>query len=471
MGLALSEWHDTWRWALLIGLPTGLIPALMIFTAPGSRLTRSLVAAALIIFAALHIHQAGGATEFHFGIFVLLAFLLIYRDWFVIIVGAAVAAVHHFSFHFLQEWGYGVMCFTKPGLVTVLVHAVYVVIEAAVLAYLAILLQREAIQSAELDARVAALSASGEGVIDLSAQSEGATTPSTRLLQKMLTDLRSSIISIRNGSGTITDTVEQLTRISTQIAQSSQLQSESAASTAATVEQITVSINSVAANAADASQLSAHSLIQTQQGNQSVAVMIEEIERVQSSVTLIASSVKEFIDSTRVIAGMTQQIKDIADQTNLLALNAAIEAARAGDQGRGFAVVADEVRKLAEKSAQAANEIAQVTNLLNQKTTTVESTVQSGLQSLQSTQEQVQRVSEILTEAGASVEKSSHGVNDIASSVAEQSIASTEIARNVERIAQMSEENRAAVETNTQGTVRLMQMAKELQSAVSKFKI
>jgi methyl-accepting chemotaxis protein len=256
-----------------------------------------------------------------------------------------------------------------------------------------------------------------------------------------------------------------------QISRGSQEQSEAAASTAAAVEEITVSISSVANNTEEVRKLSEKSLRQTQQGNQNVTAMIGEIGRVQEAVQQIAGSVKEFVDSTRAIAGMTQQVKDIADQTNLLALNAAIEAARAGEQGRGFAVVADEVRKLAEKSAQSANEIDRVTNALNQKSTHVEATLLMGLRSLQTTQEQVERVSAVLTEAGESVAQSSHGVSDIAASVGEQSQASNAIARNVEKIAQMSEENHAAVSSNTQDLAHLEQLARELQTAVSRFRV
>ena len=279
------------------------------------------------------------------------------------------------------------------------------------------------------------------------------------------------IRQVNNSAGTVSATAASLSASSAQIEHGSQAQSEAAASTAAAVEEITVSISSVASNTEDVRKLSERSLQQTRLGNQNVASMVGEIERVQEAVRLIASSVVEFVESTRAIAGMTQQVKDIADQTNLLALNAAIEAARAGEQGRGFAVVADEVRKLAEKSAQSAGEIDRVTSSLNQKSTDVEATVQQGLHSLQATQEQVERVSAVLTEAGALVEQSSAGVNDIASSVQEQSVASNEIARNVENIAQMSEESHAAVESNAEQIVRLEQLARELQGAVQRFKV
>ena len=133
--------------------------------------------------------------------------------------------------------------------------------------------------------------------------------------------------------------------------------------------------------------------------------------------------------------------------------------------------MADEVGKLAEKSARSASEIDQVTNSLNQKSTSVEAVVQTGLRSLQATQEQVERVSVLLTEAGEAVLQSSHGVNDIAVAVSEQSLASTEIARNIEKIAQMSEENHAAMHSNSQGIARLESVSKELQAVANKFKV
>ena len=288
---------------------------------------------------------------------------------------------------------------------------------------------------------------------------------------KLIKGFSSIIKQVTDNARAVSGTAETLSASSLQIATSTQGQSAAASSTAAAIEEMTVSISSVAANTDDVRKLSERSLEKTKEGNQSVTVMINEIQNVQEAVKQIAGSVKEFVDSTRAIAGMTQQVKDIADQTNLLALNAAIEAARAGEQGRGFAVVADEVRKLAEKSAQSANEIDRVTNSLNQKSSDVEATVQSGLRSLQATQEQVERVSEVLAEGGEAVTRSSQGVNDIAVAVGEQSLASNEIARNVERIAQMSEENFAAVESNNQDIVHLEQLAKELQMAVSRFRV
>jgi methyl-accepting chemotaxis protein len=104
------------------------------------------VAAALMTFSALLIHQANGMLELHFHIFVCLAFLLTYRDWTVPVVAAAVIAVHHVLFMFLQNGGGSVFAFpvghqTSFGIVAL--HAGFVVMETGVLVWMSLKLARE----------------------------------------------------------------------------------------------------------------------------------------------------------------------------------------------------------------------------------------------------------------------------------------------------------------------------------------
>ncbi|WP_293747025.1 hypothetical protein [uncultured Paraglaciecola sp.] len=94
--------------------------------APEATMTKHVSALATMIFAALHIHQTNGLIEVHFEIFILLAFLIIYKDWRVFITAILVVAVHHISFYFLQVNDVGVYIFDQDRLAftTVIIHAV-----------------------------------------------------------------------------------------------------------------------------------------------------------------------------------------------------------------------------------------------------------------------------------------------------------------------------------------------------------
>ena len=279
------------------------------------------------------------------------------------------------------------------------------------------------------------------------------------------------IRQVLNNAERVSKTTSRIAATSAGITESSQSQSVAATTTASAVEAVTVSINSVAENTQVVHGLSEKSLQQTEEGNRSVAEMVHEIHSIESAVNEIAQAANEFVESARTIANMTQQVKDIANQTNLLALNAAIEAARAGEQGRGFAVVADEVRKLAEKSAQSATEIDNVTSKLDEKSGRVEHAISSGVQSLQTTRKHVEKMSVVLNEAGAAVRESNVGVGEIAVSVAEQGKASSEIAHNVEQIAKMAESNHVAIEQTGRDIGELERMGVELQDAVARFRV
>jgi len=116
--------------------------------------------------------------------------------------------------------------------------------------------------------------------------------------------------------------------------------------TAASMEEITVTVRHNAQNAREARELAASTTNTTHQG-------VELVQRVSAAITSIAQGSEKIRQFTATING-------IAFQTNILALNAAVEAARAGEQGRGFAVVASEVRSLAQRSAAASREIEEL---------------------------------------------------------------------------------------------------------------
>ncbi|MDU3582193.1 MAG: PocR ligand-binding domain-containing protein [Clostridium butyricum] len=98
------------------------------------------------------------------------------------------------------------------------------------------------------------------------------------------------------------------------------------------------------------------------------------------------------------IDNILKYIKDIANQTKMLGLNAAIEAARVGEVGKGFGVVAAEIRKLSESSRDTTTSIA---DLIGQIQLSVSKTLEMSNNTLMITEQQ----SAAIEETNASVEE------------------------------------------------------------------
>jgi methyl-accepting chemotaxis protein len=144
VSFALAPWYHTWAEALTIALPAWGVSVWLVLAFGGALVTRCVIAAALMIFASLLIHQSHGMIEAHFSIFVLLAFLLFYRSWVPLVVAAAVIAVLHLGFDGLQRAGQPVWVFAATGgFGIVILHAAFVVIETFVLVWMAIKLRSE----------------------------------------------------------------------------------------------------------------------------------------------------------------------------------------------------------------------------------------------------------------------------------------------------------------------------------------
>lgn len=288
--------------------------------------------------------------------------------------------------------------------------------------------------------------------------------------EKLRVDLGRVIVETKDAAQKTASAACQLSGTVQEVSQAAERSSDAASTTAAAVEELAVSVSVVSSSTADVKKLAQASMSRTEQSRHSLEELISRIEQVRTASDRISSSVTAFITDTRSIINMTEQVKGLATQTNLLALNAAIEAARAGEQGRGFAVVADEVRGLAEKSSKTADDIARLTQELGSQSETVEQAVADGLASLAESETHISNLKSGFTESEQLIQQSTTGVDEMAAAVAEQSAASEHIAKNMERVAQMSEESHASVQQAASAARMLSDLAASMMKSCGVFR-
>jgi methyl-accepting chemotaxis protein len=287
----------------------------------------------------------------------------------------------------------------------------------------------------------------------------------------MINKLQSSLQSIRTNVDEVSNASESLSTAARQMAASSASQSSSTSAMAASVEEMTVTINTVSSSAGDAQGMAQHAGEIAKEGGDIIERTTAGMGAISESVTGASSVIKRLGEESEQISSVVQVIKEVADQTNLLALNAAIEAARAGEQGRGFAVVADEVRKLAERTAQSTGDISGMIGKIQiaakEAVTEMERVVTQVGDGRVLAQQAHEHIQTIQSEAS----KVFGAITEISSALKEQSQASQDIAKNVESIAQMTDENHAAAEETATGATRLEQIASEVHGTIAQFKV
>ena len=286
----------------------------------------------------------------------------------------------------------------------------------------------------------------------------------------LMGSMQNIIHNISENAERVRQSAHKVATATTQVTSSSLSQSEAAASMAATMEQMTVSIDQVAEHASEAHNSSLQNGELSSRGSGVILQVVDDMRRIADTVNQSSAIIQDLGKQSDEIFSIVQVIKDIADQTNLLALNAAIEAARAGEQGRGFAVVADEVRKLAERTSQSTQIIAEIVGKIQSGTQNAVSSMEGGVAQVNQGVELAGQAGDAINQISAGAQRVSHVVSDISNAIREQSLASSDIAHNVERVAQMSDENHAAAEETASTARNLEDLAAELESTVAMFK-
>ncbi|MBQ0934342.1 chemotaxis protein [Ideonella paludis] len=437
-----TGWHfNQVNLALMVGLPLLVVGLGIARLFPGSLASRLTLAATLMGSVALHIQLARGIVEFHFGVFVVLAFLLSYRDWRPLLLGAGLVAVHHIAFDRLQAAGYGTYCLTEPDFARVLAHAGYVVAQTAFEIYMAVLLRRDANQGDELSLLVSKVQTDAH--ISLDVRDIDTSTRAATALKQALLQLHGSMAAVHQTIGSIQSASAEIAGGNADLSHRTEQAAGHLQQTSSSVVELTSTVKQTAESARTANDLAASAAQVAERGGEVVAAVVSTMQDIQQS--------------SRKIGDIIGVIDGIAFQTNILALNAAVEAARAGEQGRGFAVVAGEVRSLAQRSAEAAREI--------------KSLISASVDKVESGTRLVQDAGTTMTDIVGSVQRVSHIISEITAATGEQRDGLVLVNDAVHQLDAVTQQNAALVEQSAAAAESLKSQANQLAQAVSSIRI
>ena len=294
-------------------------------------------------------------VEMHFYYFAVLAMLSGFCDWRILLVAAAMIAGHHLSLNFVLPNA------VYPGgadLVRVVVHAIVVVIETAMLVGIGY-----AIRVAFAEAEFARLEA------ERNAQA----------IKRAGLEQEKELVATTDRAGRMNDLLERFQRAMMDSTGILHHAAEELSADAENLSRAAAHANSQSAKAANASESTALKIRSAAHAGEELAHTISEVGSNAAKSSHLANgavgeaartnaAIGELAIAAQEIDNVTDLIAAIASQTNLLALNATIEAARAGEMGRGFAIVAQEVKALAGQTATATQDIGRRVAAMRQAT-------------------------------------------------------------------------------------------------------
>jgi len=470
LSLGIGVITDTLALGVIASLIILVVPIYFGLVQPNTVATKHALAIGTQLMASLHIQQTLGMTEMHFQVFVLLAFLSVYRDWKVILTGTVVIATHHVLGFVSQHTMGGVVVFedASPALIILLTHAAFAVMECSVLAFMAQRAGQEHAVTVQVEQVIKRVMAQVDK-IDLS----DSNIPQHKDLQQladMLQAMRRLALQTSHVGTSLVNIVEKVQTSTTELDSSVDEQNTQVMSISDAMTNITERIHHVADLSQNANTIADDAKNNTQSTRNAIESSRDNIGQLKVTLETTATAIADLSAKCQNISTVMQSIKSVAEQTNLLALNAAIESARAGEHGRGFAVVADEVRNLAIKSKESAEEIESITSQLTQSANHSVNNMNECVNIVDLAVESSTKATRNMEEVFSSIEQVNDNVTHVASSTTQQADVSAGISRSTVHLTKLFNGERAQVTSLQHDVSELNSLAEQLNTQLKQFK-
>jgi methyl-accepting chemotaxis protein len=458
-GLALFIATIAWLRDLPLALPISLtaiammLPVTHIFlrgwTAPLARYTSAAAMQGLMGLLVLAFEGTNLQIDMHMAFYAGLAIIAGWCCAISIVLGAGLIALHHLILNFV----YPLAVFPDgDGLHRVAVHAIIVISETLVLAWLTQRLSAALATSdaATVKARTAQVASSklAEERQQFAAVQATRRAEIDSVIAEFRARVESALAHMTAGAREMRDIAAKLTGLAGEAARETGSASEVAMRAAEGVQGVAAATEELSSSIGEIGQ--------------QVGRAIKVVETATADAAATNNEIANLAHTAQEIGAIVELIRSIADQTNLLALNATIEAARAGEAGKGFAVVASEVKSLATQTARATEQIGQ-------QIAAVQSSSKGAVEAIARIASRMQDINSFTAAIGAAIEQQGASTGEISGSIGTATHAASSVTSTLKRVRHSADESAASAKLVLAASDRLETSSSELKSEVERF--
>ncbi len=284
-------------------------------------------------------------------------------------------------------------------------------------------------------------------------------------------ELRTLVASVQRAATRVSQTTASVETSSTALLHASEAQLQEIRATGQAVLDMAGRINVVSGQAQQSAEVARRSLRTAESGLNAVHSAMGGMSAIRNQIRETAKRIKRLGESSQEIGEITALISGITEQTNVLALNASIQAASAGEAGRGFSLVAEEVQRLAERSGDAARQIAALVDAIQIDTQDAITAMERSTRGVVNGARLSDNAGSALSEIDLVSRQLATLIETISKSTADEANQANQVAGSIQRIFAVTEQSGESTRGSAREVRGLAQVAEELRDSVARFKI
>lgn len=290
-------------------------------------------------------------------------------------------------------------------------------------------------------------------------------------LNRFISQLRSQVVSIKEQSYSIQNSIQDLNVSNKEISSTSNQQAAAVKEVVTTMEDSDALAKGISVKINEVSRIATNTRDTVEKGTGMIRQNLDMMGEIKQKNADTIAGIRALNDKINDIWEVVNIINGIADQTKIIAFNAELEASAAGEAGRNFEIVANEIRRLADNTVSSTAEIKQ----------TIEEIQHSSDRLIVSSEQETDRIrqgweistatGELFTEIQQSAEVSAQSAGEIARSIEQQTSAFNQIVITMKQISEGIDNFVITTKSTTQSSESLQGISEKLTNLVEIYRV